>query len=427
MEATAHSDPQNTFNREIHTVIGVTSSKGGTGRSFVTSLLAIELRAKGYNVGILDANFAGSTIPAFFGIQGPLERGIYSFVPLISKQGIKIITPNLLIDDEKNSIIWKEALASRVIAELFKEVEWGELDYLLVDLPPSASEITVSILQSIPFTAVLFVNQPQSLCSQLNSKGIRIVRELGVNIVGVVENMTFYHDLNVNKKSAIFGEFSTDTIASNWVLPVLAHIPYLPENCNLCDTGRIEEVTFAEGNAFIDTFESHILEIKNRQPEQTAVETTDDDSDKPSIDQQNQIINEDPQTQSGTGQYFSDSVMYLIRNKYNVGSLEKPDAQGHFLGQCGDRMQIDLKIVNGRILDAKFLADGCGATQACGSMVTRMACTRTLEDAGKINSDEVINALEGLPDDHLHCAELAVMTLREALIDAVEGHANKVK
>jgi len=85
-------------------------------------------------------------------------------------------------------------------------------------------------------------------------------------------------------------------------------------------------------------------------------------------------------------------------------------------------MQIHLKLINNRILDAKFLADGCGATQACGTMITKMACSKTLEDAGKITSEELIEALDGLPDDHLHCAELAVMTLHDAIVDALEGH-----
>jgi len=125
------------------------------------------------------------------------------------------------------------------------------------------------------------------------------------------------------------------------------------------------------------------------------------------------------------GQPFSDTVVHLIRSRENVGTLENPDGQGLFTGSCGDRMQIDLKIIAGRILDAKFLADGCGVTYACGTMITKMAFARKLDEANQITSDELIEALDGLPDDHLHCAELAVMTLREAVIDAVEGHRNR--
>jgi nitrogen fixation NifU-like protein len=128
-----------------------------------------------------------------------------------------------------------------------------------------------------------------------------------------------------------------------------------------------------------------------------------------------------------TGQAFSDIVVRLIQNKDNVGAFDRPDAEGYFLGSCGDRMQIHLQIVNERILSARFLADGCGATIACGSMITKMACTKTLDEANRITSTELVDALDGLPDDHLHCAELAVMTLREAIIDAIEGQKIKSK
>jgi nitrogen fixation NifU-like protein len=124
-------------------------------------------------------------------------------------------------------------------------------------------------------------------------------------------------------------------------------------------------------------------------------------------------------------QPFSDTVMYLIQSRQNVGTLDQPDAQGLFTGSCGDRMQIDLRIMSDRILDARFLADGCGATYACGTMITKMAATKRLTEAQKISPEELIDAVGGLPDDHLHCAELAVMTLREAIIDAVEGHRNR--
>ena len=123
---------------------------------------------------------------------------------------------------------------------------------------------------------------------------------------------------------------------------------------------------------------------------------------------------------------YSNIVMHLMRSKENMGSIDHPDAQGFFLGECGDRMQIDLKIFDGRILEARFNSDGCGVTAACGSMITKMACTKTLDQAEKITPSDLITILGGLPEDHEHCAELAVMTLREACIDAVEGFGKPI-
>ncbi len=413
--------------RLINKVIGVTSSSGGVGRSFISGMLAIELARNGNRVGILDANFTGASIPMLFGISGPLSMGNYSFVPLQSNRGIRIISPNLLVNDEKNSVIWKEALAGKVIEELYREVEWGSLDYLIIDLPAATSEITISILQVIPFDGVIFVNQPQDISTRLNAWGIRTLSKMGINIIGIVENKTHQLNLESDHQSSRDVTTSTDSLVSRFGIPILARIPYISEISFLCDKGKIEEITLAEGYAFHQSFVSALLELELKAQEAAANAIAEQEETVLAATQEGPIQAESSQIRSHSGQYFSDTVMHLVRNKYNVGTMEKPDAQGLFTGQCGDRMQMDLKIVKGRIMDAKFTADGCGATFACGSMLTRMACTKTLEEAQKIQPDELITALDGLPDDHLHCAELAVMTLREALIDAIEGHENRGK
>lgn len=123
-------------------------------------------------------------------------------------------------------------------------------------------------------------------------------------------------------------------------------------------------------------------------------------------------------------QPYSEIVARLIRSKENMGVLDQPDAQGFFMGSCGDRMQIDLRIINGNIVESGFLADGCSITTACGSMITMMACQKTLDQARQITPEDLLSALGGLPADHQHCAELAVMTLRDAVLDATEGHGS---
>ena len=415
--------PHNQINR----IIAVMSSKGGVGKSFVTGLLASGLTREGYQVGILDADFTGSSIPMLFGLHGPVKTGQYSIMPLESHSGIKIISPNLLFDDEGQSIIWKESLAGKVVEELWKEVEWGPLDYLLVDMPPANSEIAIAIMKSLPFVGGIIVTTPQGIAAKIVSKAIYMAQNIGVQLLGVVENMAYYLSPDTGQEQLLFGQCHGESVANSANVPLLAQIPLDPMVAKLCDSGNIEDVMLNECSGFIGSFLESLSELEEKvssfipEIQNTDVEflgkndqnVKKQDMSKPSVSHspQNHVV-----------QPFSETVIHLVRSKDNIGNLEHPDAQGNFLGKCGDRMQIDLQIISGRILEARFLADGCGATLACGSMITKMACSKTLDEASKITSDDLITALDGLPDDHSHCAELAIMTLREAVIDAIEGH-----
>jgi Mrp family chromosome partitioning ATPase/NifU-like protein involved in Fe-S cluster formation len=421
-DTTTRNSLNSPSHRDIRRVIAVTSSKGGVGKSFVTALLACRLTRMGYRVGILDADLTGSSIPMLFGVSGPLLTGQYSLLPLETPTGIKLISPNLLVEEKAQPIIWKEALSGKVIEELFKEVEWGTLDFLLLDLPPATSELAVSILQTMPIAGAVIVTQPQELSIRVVTKAVRILQKIEVDILGFVENMSFYSDSNSGQNQPLFGPSRTPSLSALAEAPVLAQIPLSPEAVRLCDQGRIEEVELTES---LDLYQAFIASLARVEAENSsALEEEALRVEQPEIEEaaREQEPITSPQPVPQPRQRFSNIVLQLIQNKDNMGALSHPDAQGHFLGKCGDRMQIDLQIVNGRILDARFLADGCGATLACGSMLTKMACSKTLEQAKQISPSELLIALDGLPDDHLHCAELAVMTLREAVIDAVEGH-----
>lgn len=411
----------------IKNVVAVMSGKGGVGKSFVTALLASGLAARGYKVGVLDADYTGSSIPMLFGVHGPAITGQYRFLPLQSRSGIKVISTNLLFEDENQAVIWKEALVSNVIQELWLNVEWGALDYLLIDMPSAVSEAAVAILQSIPFTGVVIVTTPQQLCTKITNRAVYTVQRTGLPIIGIVENMSCFLDPTNGEKQSIFEQHHTETVAHAAKSSILAHIPFNSELAKLCDLGRIEDVP---ADVYVHLVDTSLASLSAIEQKRTSETTERQNHGEEKIDTADQKVLEQAASDSLISdlqadpnfQAFSDTVLYLARSKANVGVLEKPDAEGYFLGKCGDRMQIELKLINGRILDAKFLADGCVATQACGTMITKMACTKTLEEAGFISSEELIEVLDGLPDDHLHCAELAVMTLREAIIDAVEGH-----
>jgi len=412
---------------QIKHLIAVMSSKGGVGKSFVTGLLASELTRDCYKVGILDADFTGSSIPMFFGLHGPVKTGQYSVLPLESRSGIKIISANLLFDDEGQSIIWKESLAGKVVEELWKEVEWGPLDYLLVDMPPATSEIAIAIMKSLPIMGGIIVTTPQGIAAKIVSKAIYMAQNIGVQLIGVVENMAYYLNPDTGQEQFLFGQCRGESVANGANVPLLAQLPLDPMVAKLCDLGNIEDVILNESSGFIESFLESLSDLEEKVssfiPE---IQSTDIEfsGNNAQMVEKLEVSNttDSPSPQNHVVQPFSETVIHLVRSKDNVGTLEHPDAQGNFLGKCGDRMQIDLQIISGRILEARFLADGCGATLACGSMITKMACAKTLDEASKISADDLISALDGLPNDHLHCADLAVMTLREALIDAIEGH-----
>ncbi len=433
IEASSESENlQTAVNQNIiKNVVAVMSGKGGVGKSFVTGLLASGLTAEGYKVGILDAAFTGSSIPMLFGVHGTVKTGQYSFLPFESRSRIKIISTNLLFDNEDQPVIWKEALVGNVIRQLWLEVEWGELDYLLIDMPPAVSETSVAIMQLIPFTGAVIVTTPQQLSAKINNKAVHAVQGTGLPIIGIVENMSCFLNPDNGEKQSIFVQHHTETVANTAKSPILARIPFDPGISRLCDSGRIEDLNFDEYADLFDAFVKSLSAIEQKRASERLERQSNrdklaDNAGQDTIEKDDQTSPVSSSQDTHNVQAFSDTVIYLVRSKVNVGVLENPDAQGNFLGSCGDRMQIHLKLINDRILDAKFLADGCGATLACGTMITKMASSKTLEEAGRITSKELIEALDGLPDDHLHCAELAVMTLREAIIDAVEGH-RKIK
>ena len=417
---------QNRVNRNlIEKVIGFSSSKGGVGKSFVCALFACELARLGHRVGILDADLNSSSIPLFFGLKDPVKLGQYSFLPLISDTGVKVISANLLVEDEEHAVIWKEAVAGKVIEKLFKEVEWGELDYLLVDLPPATSELAISIIQGLPLNGVVLVSQPQAIAAKIAAKAIRTIQMINTPIIGIVENMAYTLNLATDEKDYLFGTSHVDSLAAIGNIPLLAKLPYVKEINELCDSGRIEDVILMEG---IDLYQSVNVRLKEIESEAKASLTTESETLQHADGQQDigtDYESEPIQAANETSQYFSDIVIQLIRNQENKGQLDSPTAQGYFLGSCGDSMQIDLQVVNNRILSARFQANGCGATLASGSMITKMACSKLLSEAQQITPENLLSALDGLPEDHIHCAELAVMALREAVIDALEGHKDR--
>ncbi len=367
----------------IQRVVAVMSGKGGVGKSLVTGLLATALAREGYQVGVLDADITGPSIPMLFGLHGPVEPGPVGIRPLQSQTGIKVISMNLLLENEDQPVIWRGPLVGKAITQLWGDVMWGELDYLLVDLPPGTSDASLTTMQSLPVSGIIMVTTPQSLASMIVRKAVHMAQAAKTPIVGVIENMAYFVCPDTGKHHSIFGPSHTEEVTLSASAPLLARLPIDPRVAALCDAGQVEEVVLEETPALLDAFINlAVMQVGSHKA-----------GHKP----------------------FSAEALQLIESRENLGSLENPEARGFVRGWCGDSMQIDLRLTGKTIQKVRFITDGCGAAIACGGMLARLAQAKTLAEAQQITPEDLITALDGLPEGHEHCAELAVKTLRQAI------------
>lgn len=226
---------------DIKHVVAVMSGKGGVGKSVVTALLAIALQRVGCEVGVLDADITGSSVPRMFGITNrPLgsETGI---LPVATSSGIEVMSMNLLVPQEDSAVIWRAPLLSRAITQFWSDVLWGRLDYLLIDLPPGTADVPLTVLQSIPVTGIVIVFTPQELVEMIVRKAVNMAQRLEKSVLGVVENMSYFYVPELNKKYEIFGKSKGETLAKMAQAPLLAKLPIDPDLARLCDEGKIEQ------------------------------------------------------------------------------------------------------------------------------------------------------------------------------------------
>src|SRR5437879_12936832 len=177
--------------RGVRSIIAVISGKGGVGKSFVTSMLASELKRCGYEVGVLDADLTGPSIAKVLGVSGKPYKGPGGgIVPLRTKTGIKVMSINLVLDDPSMPVVWRGPIVNSVIRQLYWDVDWGDLHYLLVALPPGTSDAPLTVFQSLPLDRVIVVSSPQDLAAMIVSKAVTIAKKMVVLILGLVGNMT---------------------------------------------------------------------------------------------------------------------------------------------------------------------------------------------------------------------------------------------
>ncbi len=226
---------------DIGSVIAVMSGKGGVGKSLVTGMAAIALRKVGKEVGVLDADITGPSIPKMFGITDRPEGTGKAMLPVPSKTGIELMSINLLLPEEDDAVIWRGPLIGRVIKQFWEEVIWGKLDYLLVDLPPGTADAPLTVLQSLPVSGIIIVFTPQDLTNMVVRKAVKMATKMGKTVLGVVENMSYLYIPEIDKKMELFGKSRGEDMAALTGAPLLARLPIDPDLARLCDEGNIEQ------------------------------------------------------------------------------------------------------------------------------------------------------------------------------------------
>jgi len=225
---------------QIQRVIAVMSGKGGVGKSLVAGLIAVALRRQGSEVGILDADITGPSIPKMFGIKERPGGSSTGILPVLSRSGIEVMSFNLLMPQEDEAVIWRGPLISRAITQFWEDVVWGRLDYLVVDLPPGTSDASLTVMQSLPVAGIVIVSTPQDLAAMIVKKALSMARKMGKPILGVVENMSYLYLPDIDRRIEIFGKSKAEEMARAANAPLLGQLPIDPELAKLCDEGGIE-------------------------------------------------------------------------------------------------------------------------------------------------------------------------------------------
>ena len=236
----------------IKRVIGVLSGKGGVGKSFITSSIATYLSRSGLSVGILDADITGPSIPKAFGIKEKAYGEDGLIYPALSVGDIRIMSANLLLDDETDPIVWRGPLLANLVKQFFEDVAWGDLDVLLIDMPPGTGDVALTIFQSLPVDDLIIVTSPQDLVSLIVSKAIKMAELMKIHVLGVIENMSYLVCPKCEEKIPLFGESHLEEFAKQMNFDILAKLPLNSENTKLMDLGEIEKVVLPEIQPVID-------------------------------------------------------------------------------------------------------------------------------------------------------------------------------
>jgi Mrp family chromosome partitioning ATPase len=242
----------NQFNK-VGKVIAVMSGKGGVGKSSVTALLAIALVKRCQKVGVLDADITGPSIPKLFGLpSGGIRSGPQGILPSVTGLGIKVMSINLILDNEDTPVIWRGPMISSAITQFWTDVLWGKLDFLLVDLPPGTSDAALTVVQALPVNGVILVTTPQQLSAMVVKKASSMMAQLKIPVLGVVENMSYFQPPEEKTKYEIFGPSHSAEVAAATSAKVLAYLPIQPKITEEGDAGQVEQLDVESLQGVVD-------------------------------------------------------------------------------------------------------------------------------------------------------------------------------
>ncbi len=226
----------------IRKVIGVVSGKGGVGKSFVTASLACAMSRAGYRVGIMDADITGPSIPKMLGVHGQVYGTEAGMVPMETANGMKVMSVNLLLDDEEAPVIWRGPVIAGVVKQFWNETVWGELDYLFVDMPPGTGDVPLTVFQSLPVDGIIVVTSPQELVQMIVKKAYNMAQMMDIPVLGLIENFSYLKCPDCGKEIRLFGESHIGDVANELGVPVLGKLPLDPAYAQKADAGEFEEL-----------------------------------------------------------------------------------------------------------------------------------------------------------------------------------------
>lgn len=231
--------PQNPGSDVKH-VIGIVSGKGGVGKSFVTASLANALAEEGYKVGILDADITGPSIPKMYGLTADMTRAKdeHTLMPVGTSNGIKVMSLNLIMQDPEQAVIWRGPILGQVIQQFWTDVEWGKLDYLLVDMPPGTGDVPLTVFQSLPVDGIFIVTSPQDLVRMIVAKAWNMAQMMKIPVLGLIENYSYLKCPDCGKIINVFGQSHIDEVSKSTGLEVCGRIPINPDYAEIADDGR---------------------------------------------------------------------------------------------------------------------------------------------------------------------------------------------
>jgi Mrp family chromosome partitioning ATPase len=225
---------------KIKKVIAVVSGKGGVGKSLVTSMLAVGMRRKEYEIGILDADVTGPSIPKAFGIKQKADGNDMGIFPVATKKGIRTISINYLLENETDPVVWRGPMISGAVKQFWTDVIWGDIDYMFIDMPPGTGDVPLTVFQSIPVDGIVIVTSPQELVSMIVEKAVKMANMMKIPVVGIVENMSYFECPSCKEKHFIYGDSHIKDIAKKYKIKNIARIPIDPRLAQNCDRGLIE-------------------------------------------------------------------------------------------------------------------------------------------------------------------------------------------